>query len=144
MLPDDCDIVVLNQDCPVLLTNFFPVFYFSSRVKYLTVYMTKWRWKLNVLESWIQAVWFLYLEPVVLASFWQPSPFIPVEGFLSGMPLRELGDYSKFQERKLTRQLLVREPYKIKHSCKTPQLQCKFLLSNSKVLPVNNGPWGLW
>lgn len=135
--PDDCDIVVLNQDWFCVANQPFPQFLFHPERKYLTVYMDSEDGSKT--HSWnpeFRQFDFIF-RTGCNSKLWQPSNVHPWGRGLSERMLRELETIPKFQERKKSLLVNFREPYKIKHSVRRRSYN-KFLPQIQKVLPVNN------
>jgi hypothetical protein len=134
--PDDCSVVVLNQDWFCLAGRPLPDNLFRPNRKYVTVYMDGADG--NITDSWnsefrqFDFIFKLHYN----SKFKYPSNFYPWSQGLSNRMLRELQMLPSFQERK--RQLVVnfREPHKIKHSVRHNIYQ-EFLPHIQSVLPAN-------
>ncbi len=134
--PDDCSIVVLNQDWFCVASRPLPNDLFKPNRKYVTVYMDSADGsKTHSWNSEFRQFDFIFkLHYISKARY--PSNFYPWSQGLSERMLRELESLPSFQEKK--RQLLVnfREPHKIKHSVRHSIYQ-EFLPRIESVLPVN-------
>lgn len=140
--PDDCSIVVLNQDWFRVAKNPFPQHLFHPNRKYITVYLDSDDGS-KTYAYYPEFRQFDYIFKLSCSRYFKyPENFRPWAQGVSNRMLRELENAPSFQERK--RQLLVnfREPHKIKHSVR--RIVRKETLSQlDRVLSVNNVIEGL-
>lgn len=140
--PDDCSIVVLNQDWFRVANKPFPQHLFHPNRKYITVYLDSDDGsKTHAYNPEFRQ--FDYIFKVCCNRYFKyPDNIRPWAQGISSRMLRELENVPPIQARK--RQLLVnfREPHKIKHSVR--RIVRKELLTQiDAVLPVNNVVEGL-
>jgi hypothetical protein len=135
--PDDCSIVVLNQDWFRVADRPFPQHLFHKSRKYVTVYMDSDDGaKTHAYNPEFRQFDFIF-KLCQNRYFKYPDNFYPWTQGVSHRMLREVETIPDFSERK--QQLLVnfREPHKIKHSVRRI-VRKEFLPKIQSVIPIDN------